>query len=160
MQDTWNDQHLDDTKTPTPSQWDNSAFLRPVSAPPQLQHPPPPVINSFLYAAAAAATAPFPGNSSPYSTQSSTSSALATPNEAPPKSTYTNEAFRYTPEYHQYYYSQRPLDPRLPPPLFEAGWGNSFYPKEPTITNRSFAPPGAEEDQQLQSHLRASGTKV
>lgn len=30
---------------------------------------------------------------------------------------YETEAYRFDPQYHTYYYSHRPLDPRLPPPL-------------------------------------------
>jgi hypothetical protein len=36
----------------------------------------------------------------------------------------TNDV-RYTPDYYAYYYSQRPLDPRLPPPLIS--WEQNFY---------------------------------
>ena len=56
---------------------------------------------------------------------------------------------RLSPEYYAYYYLQRPLDPRLPPPLFN--WSNWHYANsnklnDPKRANEQFATAGASEE--------------
>eukprot|EP00727_Mastigamoeba_balamuthi_P012133 m51a1_g7542 putative maternal protein pumilio (845) ;mRNA; r:70110-73424 len=71
-----------------------------------------------------------------------------------------NQDFRLDPKYHKYYYSQKPLDPRLPPPIFAwnlpsagpqpvavapavpvAGAGGPRAPKSPAVVPAPLSPP-------------------
>jgi hypothetical protein len=107
-----------------------ASFLHPVSAPPQLQHLPAPTPTPLSHAPSFLQYNPLPAAaSSSGATQPSFGSLTTptTPNDHPmpaqvsstSSSSSLPDAFRFTPEYHAYYYSQRPLDPRLPLPLFE-----------------------------------------
>eukprot|EP01087_Luapelamoeba_hula_P002898 TRINITY_DN1270_c0_g2_i3.p1 TRINITY_DN1270_c0_g2~~TRINITY_DN1270_c0_g2_i3.p1 ORF type:complete len:990 (-),score=152.68 TRINITY_DN1270_c0_g2_i3:865-3834(-) len=62
--------------------------------------------------------------------------------------------FRYDPGYYAYYYSQRPLDPRLPPPLFTP-W--SRYAFDPDVQNNDEDELAAEEVHELQRSMVGGG---
>eukprot|EP00475_Leptophrys_vorax_P021757 TRINITY_DN29551_c0_g1_i2.p1 TRINITY_DN29551_c0_g1~~TRINITY_DN29551_c0_g1_i2.p1 ORF type:complete len:705 (+),score=156.48 TRINITY_DN29551_c0_g1_i2:80-2194(+) len=129
-------------------------FLRPVSAPPQLQHLPPPPSPSplphaptFLHYAPLVSAAPAPSFGS--------LTTPTTPNDNPMAQSASSiavgghsDAYRFSSEYYAYYYSQRPIDPRLPPPLSDAPrpWASSSgassgiiapAPSNPTVIRHS-----------------------